>query len=139
MSGASPEDVWFADGLHFECQPDCANCCRGEPGDVWITDEEKNGLASCLALPLDEFNRLYVRRMADGDSLRERKDGDCVLLRENASGCTAYDARPRQCRTFPFWNENLTDREAWEWLKNECPGIDKGRLWPREEIDRIRH
>ena len=55
-----------------------------------------------------------------------------------SQGCMVYPVRPRQCRTFPFWSENLKDAAAWEALRPGCPGIGEGRLFPSEEIRRIR-
>lgn len=130
------DECWYADGLRFQCQPGCTDCCGGAPGDVWVDADARRAIAEALALPLGEFNRRYVRRSATGHSLTERPNYDCILLTE--SGCAVYPVRPRQCRTFPFWDEHLASLDAWEQLGSECPGIGKGRLWTREEIDRIR-
>ena len=129
--------TWYQKGLRFQCQPGCANCCGGDPGDVWVDDQEKAAIAAFMQLALKAFSRKYVRKVADGDSLREKRNGDCVLLRDDRSGCSVYSARPRQCRTFPFWPENVISRRAWEGLKRECPGIGKGRLWTAAEIERM--
>ena len=128
---------WYRKGLHFQCQPGCANCCGGDPGDVWVDDKEKAAIAAFMQLAVKTFNSTYVRKVADGDSLREKRNGDCILLRADGSGCSVYSARPRQCRTFPFWPENVISRRAWEGLKRECPGIGKGRLWTAAEIERM--
>jgi Fe-S-cluster containining protein len=39
-----------------------------------------------------------------------------------------------QCRTFPFWPENVQSARAWEALKSFCPGIDEGDWHSPEEI-----
>jgi Fe-S-cluster containining protein len=36
----------------------------------------------------------------------------CAFL--DGARCTVYEARPTQCRTFPFWKENLRRRGSWE-------------------------
>ncbi len=127
--------VWYEQGLRFQCQEGCTNCCGGFPGDVWVSGEESESIASFLTLPLEQFNRTYVRRTSGGHSLKEKSNDDCIFL--NQTGCSIYPVRPRQCRTFPFWAENLESRAAWQRLKGECPGIGTGRLWTREEIERI--
>ena len=38
--------------------------------------------------------------------------------------CTVYDARPTQCRTYPWWISNLRDRESWEEAAELCEGIN---------------
>ena len=47
-----------------------------------------------------------------------------------------YDARPMQCRTWPFWPENLTSRRVWEATKRRtpCPGMGQGPVVPIERI-----
>jgi len=42
--------------------------------------------------------------------------------------CSVYTARPMQCRTWPFWKENMNIKKWNEELINFCPGIGKGKL-----------
>ena len=28
--------------------------------------------------------------------------------------CTVYPVRPLQCRTWPFWPENLSSKQSWD-------------------------
>lgn len=47
---------------------------------------------------------------------------DCIFLR--GSECSVNDAKPLQCRTYPFWPE-LMDPEAWKAEQSDmCEGID---------------
>jgi hypothetical protein len=41
-----------------------------------------------------------------------------------------------QCRTWPFWDENLTSRRAWDNARRRtpCPGMGTGPLIPIEKI-----
>jgi len=48
-----------------------------------------------------------------------------------------YPARPRQCRTFPFWPENLRSPESWNELEEFCGGVDHGRVYPLSEIQSV--
>lgn len=66
--------------------------------------------------------------------LKLQPNGDCIFWQ---GGCTIYKERPRQCRTFPFWGENLGTRGEWKGLKAFCPGIGTGKLYPLEEIRAI--
>ena len=133
----SPRDDWYDGGLRFQCQQGCTACCGGFPGDVWVDATERENIAKYLLMSVDAFNEKYVRDAGMGQSLKEVDDYDCVFL--SSKGCEIYPVRPRQCRTFPFWAENLKSPAAWEKLKEECPGIGVGRLWSREEIDRVVH
>jgi hypothetical protein len=122
---------WYGHGLAFECQR-CRSCCRGEPGYVWVDDAEIDALAGRLGQPRDEFVREHCRTVGGRVSLRERSDGDCVLL--GPDGCLVYEARPRQCRSFPFWPEHVASAAAWKRLGRVCPGVDRGRVRSPGEI-----
>jgi hypothetical protein len=64
--------------------------------------------------------------------LIEKANYDCVFWKPG--GCTIYEARPLQCRSFPFWHEFVYDRSRWEELSRSCPGIGSGPLHSAEEI-----
>lgn len=132
----SPADMsWIDDGLRFECTA-CGNCCKG-PGYVWVRPLEIRRMARALGLCEEEFSRRYVSRVDARLSLTDRGSQErCVLLGDD-DRCAVYDARPDQCRSFPFWREHLRKRSAWEALGKDCPGIDRGRIHTREEIQRI--
>jgi Fe-S-cluster containining protein len=125
---------WYADGLRFTCTR-CGKCCTGEPGFVWVNDEEIQAIAERLELPLEEVLGRFTRVVNGRRTLREKLNNDCVFY-ESDQGCTLYDLRPRQCRTWPFWESNLKSREAWEKAESLCPGSGEGELIPVEEITR---
>ncbi|MFQ5863222.1 MAG: YkgJ family cysteine cluster protein [Candidatus Brocadiales bacterium] len=124
---------WYSDGLRFECQR-CGNCCRGEPGYVWVTAEETQTVASYMNTPVSKFGKNYLRKVGKRTSLLERTNGDCIMY---SNGCSIYEVRPRQCRTFPFWASNLRSKDTWKALKKFCPGVDRGRLCTQDEIERL--
>jgi len=127
---------WYKDGLKFECTG-CGECCTGAPGFVWVNKQEIAEMARIagFADDIDEFERHYVRRVGIRKSLREMPDsGDCVFLDENRR-CMVYEARPRQCRTWPFWDSNLRSPTDWESTCEVCPGSGKGKLYQLEEIE----
>jgi uncharacterized protein len=126
---------WYADGLHFACTQ-CGNCCTGTPGFVWVNDEEIAALAEFRGEPIEEVRGLYTR--GEGGtrrSLKEKPNGDCVFY-DRMAGCTVYAVRPRQCRTWPFWECNTESPAAWARAAAECPGCNQGELIPAEEITR---
>ncbi len=133
---------WYRDGLKFECTQ-CGNCCTGPEGVVWVTDEEAAAIAAYLDMPFNEFIENHTRLVGIRRSLNEVPTSfgnDCEFLdRKKLPGkavCGVYLARPSQCRTWPFWPENLTSRRAWEAVKRRtpCPGMNEGRLYPIEHI-----
>jgi len=128
LGGPAPainKDAWYAKGLSFECSQ-CGNCCSGSPGYVWITIPDMEKIAEYLGLEFDDFSRTYVRRVGNKFSLIEKFNYDCVFLTRDGrgkSGCRIYPVRPMQCRTWPFWDENLKAPNAWERASAKCPGM----------------
>lgn len=132
MSGRADQDPWYRDGLSFTCTR-CGACCTGAPGYVWVSAEEIEQLASFRGESVEEFNRRYVRRVGSRYSLIERPGGDCIFW-DKTAGCTVYSARPIQCRTWPFWADNVETPEDWEHIKQVCPGSGQGQHYSAEEI-----
>lgn len=131
---------WYASGLRFECTL-CGNCCTGPEGYVLITREEIKGAAAKVGMEVGEFMVRFVHKVPEGLSLNERETEhgfDCVFLdRESMPGkavCRLYEARPLQCRTFPWWPENLKSEQTWNRVANHCEGVGRGPLVPIEAI-----
>src|SRR5262245_23264002 len=116
-------DPWYKDGLHFHCTR-CGACCTGEPGFVWVHDEELAAIAACRGETVEEVMGLYTRWTRRGRTLREKGNGDCVFYDQN-KGCTVYPVRPRQCRTWPFWESNVATPKQWQHTCSICPGSGK--------------
>lgn len=132
MAGISKE-VWYAGGLRFTCTQ-CGDCCSGAEGYVWVNQSEIDSMAERVGLTPLDFEKSYVKRVGVRRSLKERRNGDCVLLDKETRKCTAYEQRPRQCKTWPFWDSNLRSPQAWEEAAEACPGCNKGTLVPLETI-----
>lgn len=120
------KNAWYSEGLSFECQQ-CGNCCSGEPGYIWVSDEEISAISERLNISAEEFKEKFLYKTRGKLSIKERENGDCMLLDENDRKCMVYDIRPVQCRTWPWWDQNIKSPEAWEYSQNDCPGINKGR------------
>jgi Fe-S-cluster containining protein len=121
---------WFADGLRFSCLR-CGRCCTGEPGYVFLHGPDVGALAAFLGLGREEFVARHVRRVPGGISLLEEPDGRCAFWDE---GCRVYPARPRQCRTYPFWRRVVASPAAWAEEARACPGVGSGALHAADEI-----
>ena len=127
-------EPWYRDGLRFRCTR-CGHCCTGAPGDVWVNEEELAAIAELIGEPVAEVEAMYTRQARRGLSLREKVNGDCVFY-DRGRGCTIYPVRPRQCRTWPFWESNVARPETWDRTCAICPGSGQGELIPAEEITR---
>lgn len=126
---------WYEDGLQFTCSG-CGDCCTGAPGYVWVNKEEIAALAAEVGLDVETFEKRYVRLIGVRKSLNELPHSyDCVFLDAKTRKCTVYSARPRQCRTWPFWESNIRTPEAWAHTCEVCPGSGAGRLYQLSEIE----
>ncbi len=128
---------WYQQGLRFSCTQ-CGKCCTGEPGFVWITEEEIVHMAQFSGLSIAVFKRLYVRRVGQQYALVEKKSQNhsCVFYQNQK--CQVYAVRPLQCRTYPFWQENLLSKQSWEQTAQECEGIrSEASLVDLENIEHL--
>ena len=128
------DQPWYREGLRFRCTQ-CGHCCTGAPGFVWVNDEEVAAIAAHQTMPKEEMEKLHTRMIGGQRSLRERANGDCVFYQKNV-GCTIYAVRPRQCRTWPFWESNVRRESDWEETRRSCPGAGQGDLISADEITR---
>lgn len=140
---------WYAEGLRFSCTR-CAACCSGPPGYVWFDDAQGQTMADYLKMSLADFRRFFAHTVGGRWTLNEKRSPlgsyDCVFLRRDGDAnptCSIYPVRPLQCRTWPFWPENLKGPPAWRALAQRCPGVaagsqGQGRLFVLTEIEKQR-
>ena len=125
---------WYKDGLQFTCSG-CGDCCSGAPGFVWVNKEEIAAIAKCVDMEIDAFEKKYVRMVGVRKSLIEKKNYDCIFLDSKTRKCQVYEARPRQCKTWPFWDSTVRTPEDWAHTCEVCPGSGTGRLYQLGEIE----
>ncbi len=127
---------FFEEGLRFACTQ-CSRCCRHDPGYVFLSPDDCRDLADFLKLTSGELISRYCRKVGVADislvSLLEKENKDCIFWNKEL-GCSVYEARPVQCRTYPFWATALESQESWDRESNHCPGIGLGRIFTYEEI-----
>ena len=100
-----------------------------EPADP--TSEVRLG---ALGLSRRDFVAQHTEQ-EDGWTILRLGEPQCQFLTED-SRCSIYPVRPKQCATWPFWEENLK-QENWEGSVSDiCPGIGKGTLHSAEEMER---
>ncbi len=123
-------------GLRFECT-ECGDCCRrrGSYAFVYINDAEVDALAEHL----DLTRRSFMRRHTFLDELGWRQlrfdDAACRFLDAETNKCTVYEARPTQCRTFPFWRDFVEKSEWTPEVQQICEGIGEGDAWPADVVE----
>ena len=118
-------------GLRFECTG-CGDCCR-KPGPVFFPGPELERAAQALELSLREFRRRYRVTRVDGVTAIDPGNVPCPFLLEDGR-CRIYEARPTQCRTFPFWPEVAITERSWRKAAKDCEGIGRGPVHPPQVI-----
>ena len=66
-------------------------------------------------------------------SLIEKTNYDCIFW--SNGGCEIYNARPLQCRSYPFWKPFLTDIKSWNAEAESCSGMNRGSIRDKTEIE----
>lgn len=105
------------------CSTCQGRCCTGESGYIYVTKDEITKISELLELDIKDFMQQYLFKKLYKYSIKENKFADsyeCVFYDRKSNGCNIYEARPLQCRTFPFWDYYKTRVEE---LKLECPGV----------------
>jgi Fe-S-cluster containining protein len=127
---------FYAAGLRFSCTR-CSNCCRHTSGYVFLSPRDLDVIAGALAIDGPEALRRYCRQVDIGlavrVSLKEKANLDCIFWQNG--GCSIYEARPLQCRSFPFWSSCLSSPAEWEHQAAQCPGMGQGTLHPKRVIE----
>ena len=124
-------------GINFECQGS-AKCCvsRGSFGYVYLSLKDRKRLAKYFGLKILDFIKKYCDKNDNYYHLKELNiNGDCIFL--NQKKCSVYKSRPEQCRTWPFWPENMNSKSWKKDVLNYCPGIGKGKFYNSEKIKKI--
>jgi Fe-S-cluster containining protein len=130
------KNKWWKDGIRFQCQGS-GKCCasRGEYGYVYLTKEDRQRMATHLGLKVRAFISKYCNK-TDGYFHFKGSDENSACLFLKDKQCGVYEARPTQCRTWPFWPD-VMGAKAWKRdVVDFCPGINKGPIIPAEEIMR---
>ncbi len=106
-----------------KCDKCGGKCCVGESGYIWIDKDEIELLRKELELDFDEFSKKYLFKVGYRYSIKEKPYEDgvaCLFFDEESKNCSIYKFRPKQCRTFPFWDyfkKNFNE------LERECIGV----------------
>ncbi len=106
-----------------KCESCEGKCCTGESGYIYVSPDEISALATLLKLEPQVFVEKYLYKKGYKYSLKEvvtNGSYDCIFYDRPSNGCKVYEARPTQCRTFPFWDYF---KQRVDELKDECPGI----------------
>tara|TARA_Y100000996_G_C22179800_1_gene502323 strand:- start:81 stop:548 length:468 start_codon:yes stop_codon:yes gene_type:complete len=130
--------VNYNNGIRFECQGS-GNCCvsRNSYGYVYLSEKDLKRFSKYFKIPLKNFKDKYCQTTDGFIHLAEKPEfeGNCIFLKEKK--CSVYESRPSQCRTWPFWNENMNTKVWNKDISMNCPGIGKGKLLNKKEIEKL--
>jgi len=129
-------ECFYENGLKFECTQ-CSKCCRFDPGYVFLSYNDLDRLIKFFKLSETEFIDKYCRKVDMGEknrlSLLEKGNFDCIFW--SNGGCEIYEARPLQCRSYPFWKPFLINKKDWDAESESCPGMNQGLVVSKKKID----
>ncbi len=147
----------LGNGIEFSCQM-CGSCCRGfKDGEVYVYQDDILRLTQSLNITKETELRIFAKKFLKviNDSFFWREpeatrgktyrfkslgfkftgdDEHCQFLNDNT--CSVHEARPFQCRCYPFWQMLVSNRKNFINYSKKCPGLKvmKGRHYSKEEI-----
>lgn len=104
---------------------------RGSYGFVYLSPEDRARMAKVLGLSEEQFVTQHCTR-TEGLLHLNAPDKDCQFL--EGKRCGVYEGRPAQCRTWPFWPENMNSRTWNKEVAPFCAGVGKGPLQSADTI-----
>ncbi|RMH62295.1 MAG: YkgJ family cysteine cluster protein [Calditrichaeota bacterium] len=122
--------------VYFQCRKECSKCCEINGGYVFVTDTNIKKIARFLKLTPQEVIRRHTYAVGEKRSLKDRDGKACIFLNEEGK-CGIYPVRPLQCRTFPFWPQNVKSEKRWQQVMDDCPGIGEGKPYGRDDIEAV--
>jgi len=135
------KSIWYVSGLYFECVQ-CSRCCSGpDEGFIWVSRAEIKFIADFLKISTRQVRQKYLKRVGLRTTIIEKPaTKDCIFLQktDGQKRCVVYPVRPNQCRTWPFWPGNLVGPDAWNKATQKCGGINQGRFYSCDEIEKIK-
>ncbi len=128
---------FYKNGLQFSCTQ-CGHCCRHEPGYVFLSENDVKQAVDYLSISEEDFLKKYCKIVDIGFfkkvTLVEKSNYDCVFWLDGV-GCEIYQARPLQCRSYPFWPNIMDSAESWAEEAKHCPGMNQGKLHKEKAIN----
>ncbi len=110
----------YPSGYDFKCQM-CGTCCHyGNDEYIKITAKEKSRILRHLGISAKSLLQHYAK-IVNGDIFLRRKQYKCVFLIDN--GCLIQSIKPSQCKTWPFWKENVFKNRFKGSILRKCKGI----------------
>ena len=104
--------------MEFKCKK-CGNCCNCD-GYLFVDLKDVVNISKFLKITSDEFILKYLTKDDDDRFYVSNINKVCVFY-EN--GCTIYDVRPWQCRSYPYWYNIVKSKKNWNKESTFCKGM----------------
>ncbi len=123
-------------GLRFHCT-ECGKCCyvRGTYAHVYVEDDELRRLAKLTGMTVRDFRHDYTYQDLLGWTQLIFAGEHCAFLDAETNKCRVHEARPVQCRTYPFWRELVTDGRWSKTAREQCEGVGHGSAYSAGEVE----
>ena len=104
---------------------------------MYLSKIDVQMLSKYFKLSLKVFKKKYCQITDGFIHLAEKEElkGNCVFLKDKM--CTVYKSRPSQCRTWPFWNENMNSKVWNKDISVNCTGVGKEKLISQKKINKL--
>ncbi len=89
---------------------------------MFLSERDVQRLAEHFSMSVVDFARKYTRLVNGVHALIDQQGHDCIFLKDKQ--CTVYEARPVQCKTFPWWVQIVDSENAWLEAAKHCEGIN---------------
>jgi Fe-S-cluster containining protein len=100
---------------------------------VFVNTAERSDIGDLLELSQEELIESYfvqdqgkclIQQVKVVNEHQQQQDEDerCIFLTSDKK-CSIYQARPTQCRTFPFWPHIVASSYDWQRSQRDCEGI----------------
>jgi len=110
------QDISRKVSSQIDCRT-CANCCKALTITPKPTDIKR--LSDHLQIEPFEFRQRYLKKDFEGDLVMKQRP--CPFLKQNK--CSAYEARPETCRSYPHLEAQHMAGRGWHIVENTliCP------------------
>ena len=111
---------------------------RDSSGSINKRARPSLSISACPSKPSTKNTARRSRAAGRSTSCPPANGFDCIFLKRDKEGkslCSIYPVRPTQCRTWPFWPENLKTPRHWARAAKNCPGMKNGgTFYPIEQV-----
>ena len=126
LTADTPRDPWYkGQVILFDCHG-CAKCCKRK-GMIYFSQEDIRNASQYLEMTVDDFEKMYILRTKDVAYIYVSGNARPCPFLNKANKCRIHDAKPQQCRSYPFWPNIMESKQKLNTERIHCKGIGNGR------------